>query len=111
LRFLLAFLQIEETRFLAENGFRWSPCFWPTDCARLSGLTQRHTRAHMCEHWVPSLIDRRSYSEWLADSKRGAREWVQERARKLLAEHRPEPLEDGLHRELMRIIASAENRA
>jgi len=67
-------------------------------------LTHKHTLKHMRERWVPSLVDRRSYSVWEEDGRRGAREWAREKAKWILANHRPQPLEPRLREELSNII-------
>ena len=67
-------------------------------------LTQKHTLKHMRERWAPSLADRRPYRAWEKDGRRGAREWANEKAKWILANHRPEPLEPELQAELSRII-------
>ena len=72
-------------------------------------LTQQHTLKHMKDRWAPSLVDRRPYRAWEKDGRRGAREWAREKARWILANHRPEPLEPKLQEELARIIAALEN--
>ncbi len=69
-------------------------------------LTQKHTRKHMRELFLPQLMDRRPYNAW-EEKKDGAREWALARARQILAEHQPEPLDLSLSRELGRIITSA----
>jgi len=71
-------------------------------------LDQKHTLKHMRERWVPSLVDRRSYSAWEKDGRRGAREWAHEKARWILANHHPQPLEPKLREELAKIIATIE---
>ncbi|HEY3336187.1 MAG TPA: trimethylamine methyltransferase family protein [Candidatus Limnocylindrales bacterium] len=68
-------------------------------------LTSEHTRAHMRELWQARYLDRRPYSQWEADPDKPHRDAL-ERARTLLRDHRPEPLEPGLDRELGRIIAA-----
>lgn len=67
-------------------------------------LTHKHTLKHMKKRWVPSLVDRRSYSTWEEDGRRGAREWAREKARWILANHHPQPLEPKLREELSNII-------
>jgi len=69
-------------------------------------LTQEHTLKHMRKRWVPTLVDRRPYSAWEKDGRRGAREWAHEKARWILANHHPQPLEPKLQEELSRIIAA-----
>jgi trimethylamine--corrinoid protein Co-methyltransferase len=70
-------------------------------------LGQKHTRDHMRERWLPTLIDRRPYEEWERD-RRGARERARDKARWILANHCPEPLDPGVAAELRRIIAGVE---
>jgi trimethylamine--corrinoid protein Co-methyltransferase len=72
-------------------------------------LAQTHTRRHMRDLFLPEFMDRRPSNEW-ASRKDDARDWALAKARKLLAEHRPEPLDPALSRELERLIASIEVR-
>ncbi len=71
-------------------------------------LTHKHTLKHLKDRWVPNLVDRRTYSAWEEDGRRGAREWAHEKAKWILANHRPEPLDSKLQEELARIIAAME---
>lgn len=70
-------------------------------------IAHKHTRRHIADLWQPRFIDRRPYSAWEADGK-GAREWANDRARWILENHRPVPLDEKLAAELSRIIASVE---
>jgi trimethylamine:corrinoid methyltransferase-like protein len=70
-------------------------------------LAQRHTRQHMRQRWMPTLIDRRPYNVWEVKQD-GARQWAGEKARQLLREYQPEPLAPALQTELQTIIAAAE---
>jgi trimethylamine--corrinoid protein Co-methyltransferase len=70
-------------------------------------LTQKHTRRHMRELFVPQYMDRRPYNEW-QERRDGAVDWATAKARQILETHQPEPLEAGLSAELQRIIASVE---
>jgi trimethylamine--corrinoid protein Co-methyltransferase len=72
-------------------------------------LAQKHTRQHMREQWMPKLMDRRPYEQWL-EKKDGAREWAQQRARDILQNHHPEPLDPKLASELIKIITTYENQ-
>jgi trimethylamine--corrinoid protein Co-methyltransferase len=71
-------------------------------------LGTRHTLKHMRSLWQPALMDRRPYSAW-AEKKDGAREWAGEKARQILREYHPEPLEAGLAQELREIIEGFES--
>ncbi len=74
-------------------------------------LAQPHTLQHMRSLYVPRLLDRRPIDQWEAQGD-GPRDWARERARKLLAEHRPDPaLDPALAAELTRIIDAAEREA
>jgi trimethylamine---corrinoid protein Co-methyltransferase len=68
-------------------------------------LTAEHTRAHMRGLWQARYLDRRPYGQWEEDPDAPHRSAL-ERARTLLRDHRPEPLDDALDIELSRIIAA-----
>jgi trimethylamine--corrinoid protein Co-methyltransferase len=72
-------------------------------------LSQKHTKKHARELWVPTLFDRRTYNEW--EQKRdGARDWAREKAQWILKNHQPTPLDPQLYAELARIIRDSEKR-
>jgi len=75
--------------------------------ARGNFIADKHTRQHIVDLWQPRFIDRRPYSNWEADHK-GSREWANEKARWILQNHQPVPLDPKLSAELRRIIASLE---
>lgn len=70
-------------------------------------LAHRHTRDNVRNIWVPHYMDRRPYGTWEAKGD-DARAWARHRAREILAEHRPDPLDCSLLVELERIIKSIE---
>ena len=70
-------------------------------------LAQKHTRKHMRELFMPQFMDRRTYSEW-EEKKDDARDWAVNKARKILKEHQPEPLDPMISAEMDRIIRSVE---
>jgi trimethylamine--corrinoid protein Co-methyltransferase len=72
-----------------------------------SFLTQKHTRSHMRDIFLPQFMDRRPYSEWEAKGD-DARDWSLEKARKILHTHQPDSLDSTVSTELSRIIASME---
>lgn len=69
-------------------------------------LAHRHTKAHMRELWLPRILDRRPWSAW-EEKRDGARQWALDKARAILRDHRPLPLDDRLQAELQRIIQGA----
>ncbi len=72
-------------------------------------LTQKHTRQHMRDLFLPKFMDRRPYNEWEA-KKDDARDWALAKARQGLASHQPQPLDPKLSQEMSRIIASLEKQ-
>jgi len=70
-------------------------------------LSQKHTRQHMRDVFLPQFMDRRPYSEW-ETKKDDARDWGLEKARKTLATHQPDPLDAHVSAELSKIIATLE---
>jgi trimethylamine--corrinoid protein Co-methyltransferase len=70
-------------------------------------LTQKHTHKHMRGIFLPQFLDRRPYSEW--EQKRdGPVDWALEKARRTLASHQPDPLDDRVSAEMGRIITALE---
>jgi trimethylamine--corrinoid protein Co-methyltransferase len=70
-------------------------------------LAQPHTRRHMREIFMPEFMDRRPFAEW--ETKRDdARDWALTKARHILAEHQPVPLDPKLIRQFSEMIAAAE---
>ena len=70
-------------------------------------LAQKHTRRHMRELWQTTLMDRRPYNVW-EEKQDGAREWALERARRILEQPNPQPLDAHIDAEFRRIIAALE---
>lgn len=68
-------------------------------------LSQKHTRRHMRDLFIPEFLDRRPYNEW-ETKKDGAEEWALAKARRVLKEHEAEPLGKKLSAEMDKIIAS-----
>jgi trimethylamine--corrinoid protein Co-methyltransferase len=69
-------------------------------------LTQEHTRKNLLtEHWIPKVSDRLRWEIWEKAGSKGTKELAQERARKLLAEHRPAPLPDDVLKTIARIAS------
>lgn len=71
-------------------------------------LAQKHTRNHMRDLFLPQFLDRRPYTEW-ETKKDDARDWALNKARKILKEHQPDPLDKKISKEFERIIKSVEN--
>lgn len=72
-------------------------------------LAQKHTRKHMRDLWLSTLMDRRPYNVW-EEERDGAQDWARARARRILATYQPDPLDPKLSQEFERIIATVENK-
>ena len=70
-------------------------------------LAQKHTRNHMHDLFLPQFLDRRPYSEWETKGD-DARDWALAKARKILKEHQPDPLDPKISQEFDKIIKSVE---
>jgi trimethylamine--corrinoid protein Co-methyltransferase len=70
-------------------------------------LTHKHTKEHLRDLWLSTLMDRRPYQVW-KEKKDRARDWAREKAKHILKTHEPEPLDPRLIKELESIIKSAE---
>src|SRR5512140_2407489 len=70
-------------------------------------LAQKHTKKHMREIFLPQFMDRRPYNQW-ESKKDDARDWALAKARKTLETHQPDPLDEAISKEMVKIIASVE---
>jgi trimethylamine---corrinoid protein Co-methyltransferase len=71
-------------------------------------LTQKHTRQHMQDLFLPKFMDRRPYNEWESKGN-GPRDWAGDKAREILSNHTPQPLDLRLSAELLKIATALEN--
>lgn len=72
-------------------------------------LTQKHTRQHMRDVFLPNFMDRRPYAEW-ETRQDDARHWALAKARHTLETHQPEPLDPQIAAELARILELSERQ-
>jgi len=70
-------------------------------------LSQKHTLKHMRDIFLPEFMDRRPYNEW-EEKKDDARDWALVKARNILINHEPDPLDSKLSAELDKMIAAEE---
>ena len=66
-------------------------------------LTLPHTRTAMKGMWKASYLDRRTYGQWQDDPDKYHRDAL-EKARHLIRNHHPEPLDPALDRELVGLV-------
>jgi trimethylamine--corrinoid protein Co-methyltransferase len=57
-----------------------------------SYLGEKHTVRHFRENWFPTLLNRHNYEQWSARGGLSLGDQANERVRRILREHRPEPL-------------------
>lgn len=74
-------------------------------------LGERHTLEHLRqEHFIPQLLSRMRYKTWINSGKKGMRELAKEKAKRLLKDYQPEPLDAGIEKELKEIVKEVETR-
>ena len=73
-------------------------------------LDRPHTLANMRAFWREAVMDRSSWEAWEEAGRPDAARAAADRARKLLAEHEPEPLPEDVARELDEIVETYERQ-
>ena len=69
-------------------------------------LSQKHTRTHMRQIWIPDLTHPRTSAG--SPQPTDIRQRAKEKLEWILAEHQPEPLEEDVQNELTKILTAAE---
>jgi trimethylamine--corrinoid protein Co-methyltransferase len=69
-------------------------------------LAQPHTLRNMRRMWQPRVFGRETWEDWEAAGRPEPRDLARERARKILAEHEPIPLADGIEDDIRGVIAA-----
>jgi len=70
-------------------------------------LTQKHTRKHMHDLFLPKYMDRRPYNVW-EKKEDNAEDWALEKAREILSTHQPDALDSKISDEMAKVISSLE---
>jgi trimethylamine--corrinoid protein Co-methyltransferase len=74
-------------------------------------LSQKHTKKWIRkEHYFPSVFDRRKYEDWVRDGAKDARMLARDRAKRILEEHQPNPLDKNVEKEFLHILREIERR-
>jgi len=72
-------------------------------------LGQRHTLEHYrMETWIPKISDRRDFETWMKMGSKPLDEVAKEKVKEILATHKPEPIPEGVQREISQIHKRAE---
>jgi trimethylamine--corrinoid protein Co-methyltransferase len=69
-------------------------------------LTSNHTLKHFKENWFPELLCRKAYESWEQDGRKDLGTVANEKARYILENHTPKPLDDSVKSKLREIIES-----
>jgi len=74
-------------------------------------LSEKHTlELFKREHFVPKISDRKDLASWAKAGAKDIREAARERAKQILKEHRPEPLDRTVREKLLKIVEDVEKR-
>lgn len=71
-------------------------------------LAHKNTFDHMRTYPHPKIMDRRMRGNWESDGGLDMHATAMVAARKILAEHQPDPLPDGVQAEMRTLVAEAE---
>jgi len=74
-------------------------------------LAHEHTLRNMRRNWRPRAFDRSTWEEWEAAGRPSPRDRAREQARRILAEHEPDPVPAETEAELRRVIEDHRRRA
>lgn len=69
-------------------------------------LTSEHTLRHFKENWFPKLISRSPYEKWEQEGKKDLATRANEKARYILENHTPKPLDEQIKEKLHKIVKS-----
>jgi trimethylamine--corrinoid protein Co-methyltransferase len=70
-------------------------------------LVERHTRDHFKAYWRPNILVRDSYDTWRTKGATSVEEAARQRARRLIAEHKPPSLPAGAEAAMEEILREA----
>ncbi len=74
-------------------------------------LAHPHTFRHFRAFWEPSTVPRSSYEGWVAQGRKTTDDYVKERLRDIMQNHRPKPVPDSAVGTMQDIIQEARRRA
>ncbi len=69
-------------------------------------LTSEHTLKHFKENWYPELLSRSPYEKWQEEGEKDLKTRSNEKAKDILENYTPKPLEEGIKNELSKILKS-----
>jgi trimethylamine--corrinoid protein Co-methyltransferase len=69
-------------------------------------LTSEHTLKHFKENWYPELLSRSPYEKWQEEGEKDLKTRSNEKAKDILENYTPKPLEEGVKNELSKILKS-----
>jgi trimethylamine--corrinoid protein Co-methyltransferase len=74
-------------------------------------LSHKHTlNMFFKEHFMPKISDKRLYASWIKDGGRDIRKVANEKARHILKEHKPAPIDKEKKEELIKILRETEKQ-
>ncbi len=73
-------------------------------------VTKDHTYEYWKEWYFPKLQDRSDWETWCANGKKTMLDRINEETQRILDEYEPEPIDDGIRKDLKKIIDDAEKR-
>jgi trimethylamine--corrinoid protein Co-methyltransferase len=72
-------------------------------------LTSKHTLENFRRNWFPQLLSRITYERWEKEGKKDLGQRAGDKARYILENHKPLPLENNIRKKLRQLIQSRKN--
>ncbi|MFX0199287.1 MAG: trimethylamine methyltransferase family protein, partial [Candidatus Hodarchaeota archaeon] len=73
-------------------------------------LLSEHTRKHFRSHYYPEIFNRELWERWTKGGSLSVRQVARARAKKILEEHQPEPLDSDVEKRVREVITQIEKR-
>ena len=71
-------------------------------------LAQKHTMDHFREVMFPELLDRKNIEAWIAAGRKTMGDRIKEKVERMLAEHKPAPMDQDRLDEIRAVVAAAD---
>ena len=73
-------------------------------------LMSKHTKTHFRSHFYPKALNHELWEKWSKDGSLSARQVARARAKAILEEHQPEPLDPDLEKRVREVVTEIEKR-
>ena len=105
---ILEGITIDDDTLAVDEIHEIAPLAWRGES---NYLYSKHTSAYFrTEHFFPPILSREMFENWKKAGGRSLRKVARERAKQILAEHEPEPLDSDIEKAVQEIVRDIEQR-